>query len=95
MNGLLGKGIEVVYSSDLGRAAQTASIIRTRLDLSVKIDHLLRERHLGSMQGMTKKEFRDRFPEEIAGFDSGDPEYVSPGGEGARTRGEIHPIFEE
>lgn len=95
MNGLLGKGIEMIYSSDLGRAAQTAAIIGTRLDLSVNIDHRLRERHLGSMQGMTKKEFCDRFPEEIADFDSGDPEYVLSGGEGVWTRGEIHPIFEE
>jgi probable phosphoglycerate mutase len=85
-NGLLGKGIEVIYSSDLGRAVRTAAIIGSRLDLSVNVDRRLRERHLGSMQGMTKREFRDRFPEEFAAFESGDPEYALPGGESVRQR---------
>ena len=82
--GLFGKGIEVLYSSDLGRAVQTAEIIGAKLGLRVNVDHRLRERHLGSMQGMTKTEFRDHFPKEFAAFDSGDPEYVLPGGESAR-----------
>lgn len=83
---LLGEGIEVIYSSDLGRAVETAAIIGTRLELSVNVDRRLRERHLGLMQGMTKGEFRDRFPEEFAAFESRDPDYALPGGESVRQR---------
>ena len=83
---LLGRGIEAVYSSDLGRAAGTAAIIGAKLDMSVTIDRRLRERHLGLMQGKTKSEFRDQYPEESAALDSRDPDYVLPGGESARQR---------
>lgn len=84
--GLEGKGIEVMYSSDLGRATHTAETIAERLQLSVHAEPGLRERHLGSMQGLTKAEFREQFPKEWAAFDTGDPEYVLPGGESARQR---------
>jgi probable phosphoglycerate mutase len=83
---LLGRGIEVIYSSDLGRAAQTAAIIGAKLGLSATIDRRLRERHLGLMQGKTRSEFRDQYPEEFAAFASRDPDYVPPGGESARQR---------
>jgi probable phosphoglycerate mutase len=83
---LLGRGIEAIYSSDLGRAARTAAIIGAKLDLSVTFDRRLRERHVGLMQGKTKDEFRAEYPEECAALDSGDPDYVLPGGESARQR---------
>jgi len=84
--GLQGRGIEVLYSSDLGRAVQTAEIIGAALGLEVNIDQRLCERHLGAMQGMTKREFRAQFPKESARFETGDPDYVLPGGESARQR---------
>jgi len=65
-NGLWGKGIQVIYSSDLGRAVRTAEIIADRLGLPLNVESDLRERHLGVMQGLTMKEFRDRFPDEAA-----------------------------
>lgn len=40
------------------------------------------------MQGLTKVEFRARFPEESARFEPGDPDYVFPGGESVRQRHE-------
>ena len=83
---LLGRGIEAIYSSDLRRAAQTAAIIDAKLDLGVTIDRRLRERHLGLMQGKTRSEFRDQYPEEFAALASRDPDYVPPGGESARQR---------
>ncbi|MFA5863059.1 MAG: histidine phosphatase family protein [Phycisphaerae bacterium] len=84
--GLAGRGIEVLYSSDLGRAMQTAHIIGERLGLPVNADERLRERHLGIMQGMTKLEFREKYPQEWMAFDSGDPDYELPGGESAKHR---------
>ncbi len=56
--GLGNRGIEFIYSSDLGRALKTAKLISTSLELPVQTDKRLRERHLGTLQGLTKKEFR-------------------------------------
>jgi len=84
--GLAGRGIEFIYSSDLGRALRTAEIIGVRLGLRVQTDERLRERHLGALQGITKEEFRRRYPEECARFDSHDPDHCLPGGESARER---------
>jgi len=75
-----------LYSSDLGRSMETAAILAQRLGLEVRPDPRLRERHLGILQGMTKAQFAERFPEASAGLESGDPDYVLPGGESARQR---------
>lgn len=84
--GLVDKGIELMYSSDLGRAKQTAEIIGDHLELDIHYDARLRERHLGMMQGMTMAEFGSVYPEEMAAFESGDPDYVIPEGESAGQR---------
>lgn len=81
---LFGRGIEIIYSSDLGRAVQTAEIIGAKLGLKVNFNHQLRERHLGSIQGFTQKEFQRRYPREWETFDSGDPDYCFSGGESTR-----------
>jgi 2,3-bisphosphoglycerate-dependent phosphoglycerate mutase len=83
-NGLANKNIDILYSSDLDRALQTAEIIAKRLLLDIHTDPRLRERHLGILQGFTKKEFEERYPEEAVRFDSDDPDYVLPGGESLR-----------
>ncbi len=82
--GLARKNIEVLFSSDLGRALQTAEIIARPLSLDIHTDARLRERNLGIMQGLTRREFDKRYPEEGARFDSNDPDYVIPGGESLR-----------
>ncbi len=84
--GLKGRNIEDIYSSDLGRALKTAEIIGNTLKLSIKTDERLRERNLGTLQGLTKKEWQTKFPQEWEHFDSGDPDYCFPGGESARQR---------
>ena len=85
-NGLTDRGIEVIYASDLGRAMQTAARIATQLNLPVNADPGLRERHLGSMQGLTKTEFQQQQPDAWAAFNSGDPDCPLPGGESVRQR---------
>jgi probable phosphoglycerate mutase len=81
--GLSKKNIEVLYSSDLERALQTAGIIAQKLSLSIQTDARLRERHLGLMQGLTGKEFNRKYPEEAKKYNSGNPDYALPGGESA------------
>ena len=56
-NGLINRGIQFIFSSDLGRAMETAKIINANLNLSIRTDKRLRERHLGTLQGLTKKKF--------------------------------------
>jgi probable phosphoglycerate mutase len=85
-NGLAGRGIEIIYTSDLGRAFKTAEIIGEKLELAVQADPRLRERHLGSLQGLTMEDFQCRYPQEWAPFNSYDPDYCFPGGESARQR---------
>ena len=79
-------GIDVLYSSDLGRALQTAQIIAQRLGLDVRLEERLRERHLGMLQGLTMEEFRQRHGAEYALFHGGDPDWALPGGESIRQR---------
>lgn len=85
---LAGKVVDSLYSSDLGRAMQTAAIIAQRLGLEVHTEVGLRERHLGILQGLTMEEFRLRHPAEYASFTGGDEEWVIPGGESVRQRHE-------
>jgi 2,3-bisphosphoglycerate-dependent phosphoglycerate mutase len=82
--GLAKKHIDILYSSDLGRALRTAEIIADSLLLDIHTDARLRERHLGILQGLTRKDFEERYPEDSALFDSRDPDYVLPGGESLR-----------
>jgi probable phosphoglycerate mutase len=84
--GLADREIHALYSSDLGRALQTARIIGQRLSLDVVTDSRLCERRLGALQGLTRKEFADRYPEQAAAFSSGNPDYALPGGESARQQ---------
>ena len=84
--GLVPKKIDVLYSSDLGRALQTAEIIAKKLSLDIHTDTRLREWHLGSLQGLTIKEFAKKFPQEAAQFNPGNPDYILPGGESAAQR---------
>ncbi len=77
-----------LYSSDLGRAKQTADTIGRAIGLPVVTDAGLRERHLGVIQGRTMAEFEREEPEAHAHFRSGGADYVIPGGESARQRHE-------
>lgn len=80
--GLVGRGIDAIFSSDLGRARTTADIIAKEIGFEVVDDKRLRERNLGTIEGMTQEDFRLRYPEEFASYKSRDPEYAFPGGEG-------------
>ncbi|HZP92183.1 MAG TPA: histidine phosphatase family protein [Burkholderiales bacterium] len=72
------------YSSDLGRALQTAQPIADRSGKRPTTDSRLRERNLGAFQGLTGPECEERFPEDYARFHRRDPDHVVPGGESIR-----------
>jgi len=81
---LVEREIAVLYSSDLGRALQTAQPISEKLSLNIIRDERLRERHLGPMQGMTMKAFEAQYPEAALAVKTGDLDYVLPRGESIR-----------
>jgi probable phosphoglycerate mutase len=78
--------LDKIYSSDLGRAYHTALIIAESKDMTITQDPRLRERHLGIMQGLTKEQFKEQYPQEWKSFISEDPDYILPQGESARQR---------
>lgn len=69
---LAAAGIEVVVSSDLARAAETAAIVAGRLGLDVSHDRDLREIDVGSWSGLTRAEVAERFPEGFARWRAGE-----------------------
>ena len=55
--------IDVVYSSDLVRAHETARIVAERKGLEVTALRDLREKHFGTWEGLTDREVLARFPD--------------------------------
>ena len=77
---------DALYSSDLGRATQTAQAIAHRCSREIAFDVRLRERHMGIFQGLTPEESSQRYPEERAAYGNKDAHYVIPSGESAEQR---------
>ena len=83
---LLGRRLKDVsfaalYSSDLGRAHQTARCIADMTGHEVVADAGLRERNFGVFEGLMHTEIKLRYPEEYVRFATRDPDYAMPGGE--------------
>ena len=57
--------IEVLISSDLKRARETAEIIAAAFKMEVQLDPRLREINLGDWQGLYSTEIRARWPQEM------------------------------
>lgn len=58
---LRGIEVDVVYSSDLRRALETAEIVAARKELRVTVDPGLREIDVGSWSGLTRAQIEERF----------------------------------
>ena len=81
---LASEPFDVLVSSDLGRAAETARAIAGRCGKQVVLDARLRERHFGVGQGMTYEEVDRAYPGAFARIRNVDPDFVIPGGESRR-----------
>jgi probable phosphoglycerate mutase len=74
--------ISALYSSDLGRAMQTAQAIADASGLEITQDKGLREIHMGDFQGYTYAEIAEKFPDEWQGYQGeGQYTYQTPNGE--------------
>ena len=71
---------DLLVSSDLLRAQQTADKIGALTGQELLYDARLRERHLGHWQGLTRDQVRARYPEEFADWLAG-RDVVRRGGE--------------
>jgi probable phosphoglycerate mutase len=80
-------GFSTLYSSDLGRARQTAEHISSKAGNPIVEDVELRERHMGIFQGLTRSEMKEKYPNEWAGYSSTEKfTYVIPNGESQEQR---------
>ncbi len=76
--------LAAIYSSDLGRAVETAQIIAAPHRLDVITIPELREAYYGAWEGLTRQEVLERFPQEYQRRRT-DPENFRPsGGESRR-----------
>lgn len=74
---------DALYSSDLGRARETAAPIATATGLAPVFDPSLRERAYGIFESLTWTEIEARHPAEFARLATRDPSYAVPEGESA------------
>jgi probable phosphoglycerate mutase len=81
---LAGRPIEAVYASPLRRALQTAEIIARALGLEVRTDPRLMEIHVGVFQDQLRSDLETTQGEALRLWQSGDPDFVIPGGESRR-----------
>jgi probable phosphoglycerate mutase len=80
---LAGENFAAIYSSDLGRAHETAERIANVTSHRVTLDSTLRERNLGVLQGLIRTEAKVLYPEIYTRYRTFDPDCVIPGGEDA------------
>lgn len=78
--------VSALYSSDQGRALQTARYIEETLGLPIVTDSRLRERHLGIFQGLTAAQMKAQYPDSFEQFQNHGPGFIIPGGESIQQR---------
>jgi broad specificity phosphatase PhoE len=79
------EGVDVVYSSDLARARETAELVACALGLQVHPDARLRERSFGAWEGKTGPEIEAEFGAAHARWLAGD----GPGADDAEAFGDF------
>ena len=81
---LADSALQVIYSSDLCRAHNTAQAIARHSGIAapdIRIHHGLRERCFGRFEGLTYAQVGELHPEEALRWKQRDPDWAPPGGE--------------
>ncbi len=85
-----------LWSSDLGRARETAAYIASAAEIEVRTDPRLREYDMGARSGLTTEEFAARYPREHAAWLVHDESALVPGEEtSSQVRDRIVPALRE
>ena len=74
-------GLDAVWASPLTRSQETARDSAQRAGVPVQVDRRLREVDFGVAEGLTRAEMQDRFPDDLAAFQSDPVEHHFPKGE--------------
>lgn len=77
-------GIQLIYSSDLRRAASTAAAISERIQVAVELRPGLREIHFGLWEGLSWNEIEQQYPHEAELWAREFPRRSPPHGESYR-----------
>ena len=85
---LAGERIDVAYSSDLARAADTAARICEGRGLAAELRPELREMDFGECDGLTFQEIAEGYPSVAARLADAGSDISFPGGESLRRMGE-------
>jgi len=78
---LQGEAIDMIYTSDLARARQTAEAVAQSSGAPLRLDVDLRERAFGSFEGRTWGEIAEAWPEQSERWRRRDLEFAADGGE--------------
>jgi probable phosphoglycerate mutase len=78
------EGINVIYSSDLHRAVQTAEPLAKLLELPIHKSEAFRERHVGVLEGLTFDESKQSYPKDYYALVNRKVHHVITGGESYR-----------
>jgi probable phosphoglycerate mutase len=89
---LANEHFDVLVSSDLSRATQTAKALGDVTGLPLYIDGRLRERCYGGFEGLLYADIAERFPQEFAAWQARDVDVQLPPGQ---NRGETFRAFYE
>ncbi len=76
---LLGKGIEIVFTSSLIQAKESGEIIASKINCPVEIAEDIQERNYGILAGLTKCDALEKYPEVVEAHKN--PENTDPEGE--------------
>lgn len=77
---LRGRSFDALFSSDLCRASETARIAFEEHGLEPTMDQRFRERHMGVLQGHTRDEIPELFPDAWSAFNENRPDVEVEGG---------------
>ena len=76
--------VQVIYSSDLQRAVETAEPLAKLLKIDIHTSQAFRERHVGVLEGLTFDESKERHPKDYYALVNRSVNHVISGGESYR-----------
>lgn len=85
---LAGEKLDIIYTSDLQRALQTAQTISAACSCSVRPDSRLREIAFGDWEGCTYEDICRRWPQASSAWEADPTRVAPPGGENLRQLAE-------